>query len=182
MLIVSESFKTQNYLPLNKAVFYDRDGIVNVEVGDYITRVEDFKLLPSFIHFLKQMQDAGYLAVIITNQAGIAKGRYNNNTLRQMHAKLEEQLKSEKLKVDAIYYCPHHDDYGKCLCRKPNSLLVEKALARFQIDPKQSFMIGDKIRDKQCAEGAGVKGYVIHPNPDFDELMDIYQSFLHDKA
>ncbi|MFN4123528.1 MAG: D-glycero-alpha-D-manno-heptose-1,7-bisphosphate 7-phosphatase [Flavobacteriales bacterium] len=167
---------------MNKAVFYDRDGIVNFEVGDYITRVEDFKLLPSFISFLKQMQEAGYLAVIITNQAGIAKGRYNSDTLKQMHAKLEIELKTENLKVDAIYYCPHHDEYGKCLCRKPHSLLVEKALARFQIDPKQSFMIGDKLRDKQCAEAAGVKGYVIHPNPELEDLMNIYQSFLYDKA
>lgn len=167
---------------MNKAIFYDRDGIVNMEVGDYITNLENFQVLPSFIRFLKLMQDAGFMAVIITNQAGIAKGKYSTDTLRQMHEKLQAQLKSENLKIDAIYYCPHHDDYGKCLCRKPKSLLVEKALARFQIDPKQSFMIGDKLRDKQCADNVGVKGYVIHPNPDLSNLMEIYHSFLHDKT
>jgi D-glycero-D-manno-heptose 1,7-bisphosphate phosphatase len=165
---------------MEKAVFFDRDGIVNHEVGDYIQKVEDFMVLDSFIEFLKVTQHEGYLAIIITNQAGIAKGLYTHETVAQMHKLLNKRLSDEGLKIDAIYYCPHHDDFGKCLCRKPGSLMVEKALARFNIDPQQSLMFGDKQRDKICAEAAGVKGYVFEPNPTFDELMNAFNHFKNE--
>lgn len=166
---------------MNKAVFFDRDGIVNFEIGDYIRHVKDFKVLDSFISFLQIIKQEAYLAIIITNQAGIAKGLYSHQDFTAMHTVLDQELSQHHLSVDAVYYCPHHDDYGKCLCRKPGSLMVEKAIARFNIDPKASFMIGDKQRDKQCAEGAGVKGFVVDPNPDLATFMQIFNSFRHEQ-
>lgn len=160
-----------------KAVFFDRDGIVNHEVGDYIQQVKDFIILDGFIEFAKFLKKEAYLIIIITNQAGIAKGLYSHDTVAEMHELLTLRSAAEGLTIDAIYYCPHHDDYGKCLCRKPGSLMVEKTLARFKIDPIKSFMIGDKLRDKLCAEAAGVKGFVIDANPGFEQLMETFNQF-----
>jgi D-glycero-D-manno-heptose 1,7-bisphosphate phosphatase len=156
---------------MNKAVFLDRDGIVNREIGDYIQRYEEFELLPDLFPFLYEVKKRGYLTIIITNQGGIAKGLYGHELVHACHDFMQEELGGHGLAFDAIYYCPHHPDFGNCLCRKPQSLLVEKALARFNIDPELSLMIGDKDRDVLAAGGAGVKGFRLPANPDFQELI-----------
>ena len=157
---------------MNKAVFLDRDGIVNKELGDYILRYEEFEILPELIPFLFEVKRRGYKIIIITNQAGIAKGLYNHELVEACHAFLKEELSGHGIYLDEIYYCPHHPDFGECLCRKPKSLLIEKAIARFQLDPDQCFMIGDKLRDVQASEGAGVKGFQLPANPSLDQLFE----------
>jgi D-glycero-D-manno-heptose 1,7-bisphosphate phosphatase len=156
---------------MKKAVFLDRDGIVNREIGDYIKRYEEFELLPELFPFLYEVKKRGYLTVIITNQAGIAKGLYGHELVHACHDFMQEELSGHGLAFDAIYYCPHHPDFGQCLCRKPQSLLVEKAIGRFGLDPEKCFMIGDKDRDVQAAQGAGVKGFKLPANPTIEELM-----------
>jgi D-glycero-D-manno-heptose 1,7-bisphosphate phosphatase len=157
---------------MNKAVFLDRDGIVNKELGDYILRYEEFEILPELIPFLFEVKRRGYKIIIITNQAGIAKGLYNHELVEACHTFLKEELSGHGIYLDEIYYCPHHPDFGECLCRKPKSLLIEKAIARFQLDPVQCFMIGDKLRDVQASEGAGVKGFQLPANPSLDQLFE----------
>lgn len=160
----------------NKAVFLDRDGVVNRELGDYILRYEEFEILPELIPFLYEVKQRGYKVIIITNQAGIAKGLYDHKLVDACHAFLIEELAGHGLQLDEIYYCPHHPDFGNCLCRKPKSLLIEKALARFDLDPAASLMIGDKPRDVEAANGAGVRGFLVPPNPTLDQLLECLNS------
>ncbi|MDZ4668789.1 MAG: HAD family hydrolase [bacterium] len=150
-----------------KCVFLDRDGVINKEVGDYIQRFEDFEILPHVRHGLKLLSDAGYLLIIVTNQGGLAKELYSIETLNQMHDYLSAELAPSGIYFTDIYFCSHHPVTGNCLCRKPDSLLVEKAISKHHIDAAQSYFIGDKERDIVCGEGAGVKGILIEPNEDW---------------
>lgn len=148
---------------MNKAVFLDRDGVINVERG-YTHRLEDFIILPDLIESLQEFLRRGYLLVVVSNQSGIAKNLYKQEEVEVLHAYLIGVLKQYNIQLSEIYYCVHHPDVSKCICRKPDSLFVEKALARFQIDAAKSFFIGDKERDVEAAEKAGVKGILIEAN------------------
>jgi D-glycero-D-manno-heptose 1,7-bisphosphate phosphatase len=150
---------------MNKAIFLDRDGIINEEIGDYVKRFEDFKLLPHLAETLKNYQSQGFLIIVITNQGGLAKGLYNITELNKMHQYFLTEMEKEGVTIAEIYFCPHHPDFnGNCLCRKPGSLLVEKAMARFNIDPKASYFIGDRPRDAEAGEKVGVKGILVASN------------------
>lgn len=147
----------------NKAVFLDRDGVINRDKG-FVCQAAEFELLPDVVEMLRLFRERGYLLILITNQTGIGKGFYTRQHVEEVHAFMNTQLHREGVFFDAIYYCVHHPDTGKCLCRKPASLLVEKAIARFSIDPAQSYFIGDKEQDVQAGAGAGVKGFRIAVN------------------
>lgn len=153
---------------MNKAAFLDRDGVINVDILDYTSRISDFKFLPGVFDGLKTLQENGFLLIIITNQGGIAKGLYTKEDVDVLHNWMKEQLAKEGIKITEIYFCPHHDVSGKCLCRKPGSLMLEKAIARYNIDPEQSFFMGDKETDVQAAIGAGVRPVKIIANSDFE--------------
>ena len=157
----------------NKAVFLDRDGVLNRELGDYVCRVEDFHVLEHNFQILKQIQDMGYLLIVITNQGGLAKGWYTEEALEAMHKHLRATYEANGIRLTEIYYCNHHPEYnGKCLCRKPGSLMIEKAVARFDIDPLKSYFIGDRERDVIAGELAGVKGILIHSDQPISEVFD----------
>jgi len=161
---------------MKKAVFLDRDGIINREIGDYIMSIEEFELLPEIIPFMHEAKKRGFMAIVITNQAGIAKSLYSHDLVDKCHAFMAEELAGHDLHFDEIYYCQHHPDFGECLCRKPKSILIEKAIARFQLDPLACFMIGDKERDVQAANAAGVKGFQLPSNPDLNKLMACFEN------
>lgn len=148
-----------------KAIFLDRDGVLNKELGRYVNSAEDFELLP-VAEILKKFQDAGYLLIVITNQGGISKELYDHKILSTIHQKLTDHLNNSGVKLTEIYYCPHHPDFGNCLCRKPDSLLLEKAIARFKIDKENSYFIGDNERDIEAGKKAGVKTILIPSNSD----------------
>lgn len=157
---------------MNKAIFLDRDGIINVEMGDYIKRFEDFTLLPQLGEALSLLKSKGYMLVVITNQGGLAKNLYTTAELDKMHDFLESEMKKYNVHFEEIYYCPHHPDYnGKCLCRKPGSQMIEKAMARFNIDPTLSYFIGDKQRDIDAGNAVGVKGVLVESNPDILKVV-----------
>ncbi len=164
---------------MSKAAFFDRDGVLNFEVGDYIQRFEDFKPLPHLFVPLKKLFDAGYLLFVITNQGGLAKKLYTRLELEKMHAFLQEKAKEEGFFFTEMYYCPHHPESSACLCRKPGSLMVEKAIAKYNVTTDGSFMIGDKERDVVCANGAGIKGYLIEANEDFTAIVEKEISINH---
>lgn len=155
---------------MNKAIFLDRDGVINRERG-FTYRLEDFEILPGLIDVLKEFRKRGYLIIVISNQSGIAKGLYKQSDVEILHDHLTKTLKKENLVFDEIYYCVHHPDVSKCICRKPDSLFVEKAIARFNIDPRLSFFIGDKDRDIEAAHKAGVKGLLIEANSPLSDIM-----------
>ena len=149
-----------------KAIFLDRDGTINKMVG-FITKPEQFELLPGVAKAIKAINKSGYLAIVITNQPVIARGDCTFEQLQTIHSKMETELGKEGAFVDAIYVCPHHTDKGfsgerpeykcDCDCRKPKPGLLLQAAKDFNIDLSQSYMIGDSDRDVEAGENAGVK-------------------------
>ena len=155
---------------MNKAVFLDRDGVVNRELGHYCERHEDFEILEDVGEAVKVLKDAGFLVIVISNQGGIAKGLYSEADVNEMHKKLCQCVSEHGATIDDFYFCPHHDSVSRCLCRKPNSLMIEKAMAVYDINPSKSYMIGDGERDIEAAEHAGIRGILIEPNSGILEI------------
>lgn len=147
---------------LTPAVFFDRDGIVNVSPGaGYVTAWDDFHVMPGFPGVLKQVKGCGYLAIIVTNQRCVAIGKLPEATLIDMHIKLRNQLQSEwAVDVDDILYCPHDRDEG-CLCRKPLPGMLLDAARRHGIDLQRSWMIGDQPRDIAAGSAAGCQTILV---------------------
>ena len=154
-----------------KAVFLDRDGVINRDILDYTWRVRDFVFLDGIFDACRNFQEKGYLLIVITNQGGIAKGLYSHNDVKALHDLMTQKFSENGIVITEVYYCPHHDISGKCLCRKPGSLMVEKAIARFNIDPALSFFIGDRDRDTKAGEGAGVRGILVDVNDDLRKVV-----------
>jgi len=149
----------------NKAIFLDRDGVINHDPGDYTKSVSEFEILPGVLETLKEWYNLGYKLIVITNQGGLAKGLYSVDDVEAMHQYFQGKCVMQGFEIQAFFYCPHHEAHnGKCLCRKPGSLMIEKALHRYQINPSLSFMFGDRDRDVICAENAGVRGIKINTN------------------
>lgn len=158
----------------NKAVFLDRDGVLNKELGDYVCNLEDFHVLEHNFKPLKELQDRGYLLIVVTNQGGVAKGWYSEETLGKMHQHLREQYAAHGIHLTEVYYCRHHPEYnGKCMCRKPGSLLLEKAIARYNVDKKQAYFIGDRERDVIAGEAAGIVGILIDSDQPISEVLHL---------
>ena len=155
------------------AIFLDRDGVVVQERGEHTWRLEDFHILPTVPDALKAIRAAGMFSVLITNQSGIGLGLYGHADVERLHAYLHAHLAQQGAAIDAVYYCPHHPQQGRCLCRKPGSLLLERAIARYGIDPSSSAMIGDRDRDVQAAEAVNVSGILVEANA---PLMDVLKS------
>ena len=153
-----------------KALFLDRDGIINKERGDYTWLPEHFEFTENLFPFLRSKMAEGFALIVITNQGGIEKGLYEKKDVENLHKYMSDQLLKEDIKILDVFYCPHHDIFEKCLCRKPASLLIEKAIAIHGIDRSESIMLGDRQRDVDAAYGAGVKGQVISSNPNWNNV------------
>lgn len=159
---------------LKKAVFFDRDGTINSDEGYYyIYKPEDFSFNPGVIAGMKRLQDAGYLLFVITNQGGIAKGIYTHEDVEKVHTRMCAELAKHKVKIEKIYYCPHHESIKTCVCRKPSPYMVNLAVEEFHIDKNHSYFIGDSSKDIKCAEAAGVKPVKIHKNQDITSAIDL---------
>lgn len=147
--------------PKIKAAFIDRDGVINEE-RNYVHRIEDFVLLPGVVEGLILLRDAGYRLIIVTNQAGIAHGYYDQSTMDRLHDHLHALLAIHHVKPDAIYFCPHHPKGSikslaiECICRKPAPGMLLQAAKDFDLDLSSSVLIGDKISDVQAGKNAGV--------------------------
>ena len=133
---------------MNKAVFLDRDGTINFEVS-YLHEPEKFQFIPKTPEALKMFQDYGFKIIIVTNQAGIAKGIYELKDMELTNNFMVEQLAFYGVTIDAIYYCPHRAE-DQCDCRKPAPGMTLKAIADFEIDPTISWTIGDKLSDTEA--------------------------------
>jgi D-glycero-D-manno-heptose 1,7-bisphosphate phosphatase len=156
---------------MQKAIFLDRDGVLLNDAGRYyIYKIDDIKINNGVIDALKSLINMGFLLVVISNQGGIAKQIYTKEDVENIHSELKRQFKIEGIDIKEYYYCPHHSDVEKCLCRKPEPLLIEKALARFNIDPNKSFMIGDNKKDIDAGKRVGLSCIKIKPN---QNLLDI---------
>lgn len=149
---------------MQKVLFLDRDGVINHDPGDYTCNWESFEFLPGVFETLRQLRDKGWRFVVITNQGGIARGRYTLDDFLRTDKLMHARFLEENIPMLETFFCPHHPETGLCLCRKPNSLLVEKALHKYKLPAEHCRMVGDKHRDIECAGGAGVKGILMPTN------------------
>lgn len=162
---------------LNKAVFLDRDNTINRDVP-YCRSPEEFELLPHVPEAIYLLNEAGFKVVVITNQSGIGRGYFTREDLRRVHVKMCNELwKQGGASVDGIYFCPHHPDIG-CRCRKPGTLMLERAAHTLGLDVLDSFVVGDSLSDIQMGQAAGCLTALVgsrdisqdlkpHPGPDY---------------
>lgn len=163
---------------VNKAVFLDRDGVINNDEGlYYIYKPGDLKLNEQIAENICSMKKAGYKVIVISNQGGIGKNLYKKEEADYIHNQIQSEVKKLGCEIDEFYYCPHHPDSGACLCRKPFSLMIEKALARFDIDKNKSYLVGDSKRDVEAAERAGVRGILVPKNTNIYSICKENQIF-----
>ena len=150
---------------MNKAVFLDRDGTLNVDKG-YLYRIADFEWMPGALAGLKRLHDLGYLLIVVTNQSGVARGYYTEEDVKRLHQWMCADAAKAGVPITACYYCPYLPGAPVAAYdrdsdwRKPKPGMVLQALKEYDIDPAASLRIGDKERDVACGEGAGVKGYL----------------------
>ncbi|MCU0666076.1 MAG: HAD family hydrolase [Candidatus Omnitrophica bacterium] len=172
-----------------KAVFLDRDGVINQYPGDfkYVTSPEEFHLLPGAGQAINKLNAAGFKVFVVSNQAGVGKGIYSQGTLDAITCGMEELLKKDGAVIDQVYYCTHTNE-ANCNCRKPKNGLVHMAVARManygkQLDLSKSYFVGDTIRDIETGKSSGVKTILVfsgkekqdnkpnwHIQPDFTAL------------
>lgn len=145
----------------NKAIFLDRDGVLNKEVG-YLSNPNEFIFLEGSIEALKILKQKDYLLIVITNQAAVARGFLTVETLQVIHNKMVKILKENKISLDGIYYCPHHPEFtGSCDCRKPNPGMILEAKKKYNIDLDKSYMVGDTLNDIQTGIAAKCKTILV---------------------
>lgn len=139
-----------------KAVFFDRDGVVNRDFG-YVYQAEDFIFTDGIFELLEFFKKRDYLLLLVTNQSGIGMGYYTQDDFLSLSDFMQSEIKKQLgFNFDEIYFCPHHPD-SDCLCRKPKPGMIKKALRDYRIDLEQSILIGDRMRDVEAAQRANVK-------------------------
>lgn len=165
---------------MNKAIFLDRDGTINVE-KHYLYKIEEFEFLPGVIDALKKLQAAGYLLIIITNQSGIARGFYSEKDFEKLNNWMIGYLKDRGIIISSVYYCPHLPDAiipkyrKKCNCRKPKLGMFEKAVVDYDIDLNLSYAIGDRIRDCSICENTLCRGFLVG-NTEDNEIVRLVKT------
>lgn len=148
---------------VRRAVFFDRDGTLNEEVG-YINHPSRFRLLPTAAAAVRAVNAAGRRAIVVTNQSGAARGYFPGGLIEVVNRKLQDELAAAGAKLDAVYVCPHHPTVGEppyrmdCDCRKPKPGLLLRAAQDFGLDLTQCVVIGDRYSDVQLAHGVGARG------------------------
>ncbi len=141
---------------MRKALFLDRDGVVNVE-KNYLHKIEDFELMEGILDVCRMYQDAGYLIIIVTNQSGISRGYYTEEDFTRLSQWMVEHFNQLGVTITHIYHCPHHESIdGVCECRKPEPGMLLLAQKEYDLDMASSVMIGDNERDIEAAQKAGV--------------------------
>ena len=159
-------------ISLRKAIFLDRDGVISDNSSHYyLTREEDFRFNPGVVETLLELRSRGYLFIVITNQGGISQGKNSVGNVDRIHTHMRSLLLDLGVELTEIYYCPHHSDNEACLCRKPLPLLIEKALARYRIDPEASWFIGDSQRDMDAGRAAGLRTVLVRSNGNLRQVL-----------
>jgi D-glycero-D-manno-heptose 1,7-bisphosphate phosphatase len=165
---------------VNKCIFLDRDGVLNEEIGDYVYQLDKLIIPEGMPEALQSLKKEGYLLIVVTNQAGIAKGLYTTREVLACHQKIQQACGNV---LDALYYCPYHPSYdSESLFRKPGSLMLEKAAAKFNIDTSQSWMVGDRQRDMEAGQQVGVKTVFINNGSEESQTADYSAKNLYEAA
>lgn len=172
---------------MNKALFLDRDGVINKE-KNYLYKIEDFEFIDGVFQTCRYFQNKGYMIVIITNQAGIARGKYTEKDFKILNKWMIQEFKNENIKISRVYHCPHHPDFtGECECRKPKAKMILDAQKDLNIDLKNSILVGDKNSDIEAGIKAGIiKNYLITTGHKLDtnkfkvKVVDNLQELIND--
>lgn len=164
-------------MPMARALFLDRDGVINVDHG-YIDAIERFDVIPGVFEALARARDCGFLLVVVTNQSGIARGYFSAADYDSIERHMIAQFEASGIRFAGIYHCPHHiDGLGslavECDCRKPAPGLILQACADLAIDPSRSIMIGDRASDLQAGEAAGIPNCFL-----IDGIGDQHERFV----
>jgi len=143
-----------------RAIFIDRDGTLNEEVG-FITDPAQLRLFDFSAEAVRLINEAGWRAIVTTNQSGIARGLFTDEFLMRLHEQMKSSLLQQGARLDAIYYCPHHPDFTDCDCRKPKPGLIERAARDFGLDLKECFVIGDRYSDIEMGHRANAHSVLV---------------------
>ena len=149
-----------------RAVFLDRDGTINIE-KDYLHRAEEFAFIPGAPEAIKRLKDAGFLVIVVTNQAGVARGYYDEQAVAALHEHIQQLLAEYGTRIDAFYHCPHHPTEGvgdyrvDCDCRKGSPGMLLQAAREHDIDLDRSFIVGDKSADVEAGIKAGCQPILV---------------------
>ena len=159
-----------------RAVFLDRDGVINDDFG-YVSKIEDFKFKEGIFELLELLQNKGFTLFIITNQSGIARGYYTKEDFLKLTDFMLKELEKREIFIKEVAYCPCHPDYNEsCDCRKPNPKMVLDLAKKYNINLKESILIGDKQSDIEAGKNAGLnKNYLVKSN-----LFDIISQIKSD--
>ncbi len=144
---------------MNKALFIDRDGVINIE-KNYLYRVEDFEFIDGVFEALKLAEQNGFLNIIITNQSGIARGYYSEQEYEALTEWMVSEFAKNGVKISKVYHCPH-DEKSICECRKPRHGMILQAKEEFDVDLANSWLIGDKESDILAGINAGIEHLVL---------------------
>jgi len=161
---------------LTPAIFLDRDGTLSAEIG-YVNHLSRFHLLPFAVEAVRLVNRAGWRAVVITNQAGVARGYFPESLVEEVHGSVREHMAAGGARLDGIFYCPHHPSVGEapyrqdCACRKPKPGLLRQAAEELQIDLARSWMIGDRYGDLEVAWAVGARGALVRTGYGEGELQ-----------
>lgn len=139
-------------MTMKPAIFLDRDGTL-VEEVNYLSRVEDLRLFPASSTAIRELKEAGFLVIVVTNQSGIGRGIFDEQAMHNVHNQIQVELNGA---IDAFYFCPHLPCDG-CVCRKPGLGMIRSAQADFEIDVSRSWIVGDKKIDVETGQAAGVR-------------------------
>lgn len=156
-------------------IFLDRDGTINEEVN-YLSSPEHIKLLPGSADAIHEANLLGFPVFVITNQSGIARGLFSEQQLQEIHQHLLSVLEQHDAHITAIYYCPHHPEWGSganrndCECRKPKTGMIMNAVRDFDVDPKESFVVGDRMVDVQTGIAVGARSILVMTGYGREEL------------
>lgn len=151
---------------MNKAIFLDRDGTINIE-KNYLYKIKDFEFIHGMPDAIARWNQLGFLVIVVTNQAGVARGYYSENDVDILHRYINEQLSEYNAHIDKFYYCPHHPTEGvgkykkDCNCRKPKTGLIEKAIKENDIDLSKSYLFGDKESDLEAGNKLSIKSFLV---------------------
>ena len=147
------------------AVFFDRDGVLNVDVN-YLYKIGEFQWMPGAKKTIKYYNEKGFFVIVITNQSGVARGYYTEEDIHRLHEWMQGEVAKVGAHIDAFYHCPHHPEGTvapyriTCSCRKPEPGLIQQAMKEWPVDKNRSLLIGDKSSDVEAAHAAGIRGHL----------------------
>ena len=156
---------------MNPVLFLDRDGVINKKREDYVKNIGEFEFLPNIFEAIKKINNLGITIIVITNQSIINRKIILEDQLNEIHDFMQKKMKEKSCRIAKIYFCPHHPD-EKCNCRKPNTGMIEQAVKDFNVDLKNSLLIGDSESDIEAANRMKINSIKLETNGDLNHLID----------